>query len=217
MASPAGEVGRRPAGWLGSSTHSPATRNRAKGVNKPNRWASVTYSVASIRPARKWSMALAVAVASHSRLANDRVATAEAMPSGLSARKETAASSVMVTVAPSVHTIWSREWNSRAVGSGVPAVTSRLSAKRFVGCGDGHRPRGHIDPVGADQVVDGAGGAEGPLPHARGGQGERLAVGQRLLPVVQHLLEDVAAGEPLGEPVGHDGDGERGGDPRPPG
>ena len=49
------------------------------------------------------------------------------MPLGLMAMKETAVSWVMVTVAPSVQATPSREWKSRAVGSEVRAVTSRLS------------------------------------------------------------------------------------------
>jgi len=55
---------------------------------------------------------------------NERVAIVEAMPLGVRAMKETAASWVMVMVAPSVQPMPSRDPNSRAVGSELRAVTS---------------------------------------------------------------------------------------------
>ena len=59
----------------------------------------------------------------------ERVTTCEAIPLALMAMKETAASWVIVTVAPTVHRTPSREWKSRAVGSEAVAITSRLSSK----------------------------------------------------------------------------------------
>ena len=49
------------------------------GVKKPNWWERLRNSVASIRPARKWWMASAVAVSSGGWvLVNERVAMGEA-------------------------------------------------------------------------------------------------------------------------------------------
>jgi hypothetical protein len=103
-------------------------------VKKPNCWERLTNSVASIRPARKCCRTSAVAVSSGGWvLVNERVVMGEAIPLVLMAMKETALSWVMVTVAPSVQATPSREWKSRAVGSEVRAVTSRLAVNGLSG------------------------------------------------------------------------------------